>query len=193
MIQAERERRKLPLRVIAEELTAIHGSHVSQQNVSNWIRKRVPDDVFHPTIAKWLGLTREELRAAFDDAAPDPFAGVPLLGKIANRKLGKWRFRSVPTAPYAMRIDTRVMEPGLPVGGRVLAAPARPVVGNEVIAHTADGLAWVGVWQGIGVRKGEDGKLQRYNGELVTLANVVAVHPILLSERIAARKPLTKM
>ncbi len=176
-IAAKKLERKIPIRVIAEELGEIGGRFVTQQSVSTWMKDTTPSEMFHDALATWLEIGVTELRTMIGEDATGPFSGYPRAGIVSNRKTGKFKFKAIPAADYVVKINTGVMEPALPVGALAIVSARAAAVGQEVIAHMPDGIAWVGVWDG--------DKLVRYLAEPARIDGALAIHPIIAASRPA--------
>ncbi len=169
---------------------------VIQQTFSAWKRGVVPRDNKLAALTAFLGVSPEEMGRLVDEAGAElgatklprmgSFDTAREYGRLADRKEGKWRFdtsrTAIPSGRYAITMDTRAMEPALRLGTRAWADPgvfAR--VGDEVMVHVASGFAWVGV-----LEHWETGRatITRPDGWRRELDNVVAVHTIVLAERI---------
>ena len=169
---------------------------VIQQTFSAWKRGTVPRDNKLAGLTSFLGISPEMMSELIDEAAVSlgstklprigSFDTAREYGRIADRKEGKWKFdtsrTAIPAGRYAVTMDTRAMEPALRLGTRVWADPAVMArAGDEVMVHTASGFAWVGI-----LEHWELGRavITRPGGWRRELDNVVAVHTIVLAERI---------
>lgn len=190
LITDEQIKRGLSERDAAAEIGVI------QQTFSAWKRGVVPRDNKLATLSKFLKLTPEQMAELVDEAAASlgstklprmgSFDTAREYGRIADRKEGKWRFdtsrTAIPSGRYAITMDTRAMEPALRLGTRVWADPGVfAKVGDEVMVHVASGFAWIGI-----LEHWETGRavITRPDGWRRELDNVVAVHTIVLAERI---------
>lgn len=175
-------------RAATAEIAAIAGHDVLQQTYSTWKRGTVPRPPMHAPLAEWLGIDIASLETLVDEAQDEEpavnlaaLANVRQYGKIADRKAGKYRFgagrQRVPAGRYKMRVDTKIMEPMLPVGATIWLDPmVPPQVGHDVVVHAA-GFGWIGTlesWDAAGARLA--------GGELI--ADVEAIHVIVLASRI---------
>jgi transcriptional regulator with XRE-family HTH domain len=171
-----------------------------QQTFNRWKNGGVPRPDMYASLAEFLGVTRDEVEELVLDArqaesSPVPKSGIfntaKTYGRVSDRKDGKYAFEAfnngrkrIPDGRYWIEIDTKIMEPALPVGTRAWVDPAVwPRGGMEVIVHAKGGAAWLGRLQSLG-----DGtaSLTRDAGPAVTIRDVEAVHAIVLSERIPA-------
>ena len=185
-------------RQVAEKISEIHGSPISQQTYNSWKKGRTPTDAYAQTLTTWLGVDMDELNAMLDESREASASAIsivalnqaPPYGKISDRKVGKYRFepynlgrKRVPEGRYTMAVDTKVMEPIFRVGTRIWVDPTVIVTqGHEVIVHS-DGFGWIGVlerWDGTGV------VITRPSGDSVTITKVEAIHVIILSSRVPA-------
>lgn len=174
-------------RAASAEISALAGETILQQTYSTWKRGTVPRQPMHAPLAAWLDMPLDSFEQLVEEARDEEpainlaaFASVRQYGKIADRKTGKYRFGSgrqrVPSGRYKMRVDTKIMEPALPVGATVWLDPAVvPQVGHDVIVH-ADGFGWLGRLDGW------DAAGARLSGGLIE--NVEAIHVIVLISRI---------
>lgn len=191
MISQEQIKRGMNERDAASECGVI------QQTFSAWKRGVVPRDNKLAGVIKFLGISPETMTTLVDEAGHDTtkgklarmgsFATTREYGKISDRKDGKWKFdtsrTSIPAGRYMVTMDTKCMEPALRLGTRAWVDPAVFArVGDEVMVHVASGFAWVGV-----LDHWETGKatIRRPDGWRRALENVVAVHTIVLSERVS--------
>lgn len=190
LIAAEQMRRGLTER----EAATLCG--VLQQTFSAWKRGVVPRDNKRQTLSTFLGISLDELNAAAADAESEQTtAKLPRIGsfdharqygRLIDEAEGKWTFdtsrKAVPEGRYSIQVDTRAMEPALRVGTRVWADPAVTArIGDEVMVHVDGGFAWIGVLQHYEIGRAS---ITRPNGWRRDLDNVVAVHTIVLAERI---------
>ncbi len=192
LITDEQIKRGLSERDAAAEMGVI------QQTFSAWKRGVVPRDNKLAGLTAFLKLTPEQMAELVDEAAASlgttklprmgSFDTAREYGRIADRKEGKWKFdtsrTAIPSGRYAISMDTKCMEPALRLGTRVWADPGVfAKIGDEVMVHTSSGFAWIGV-----LAHWETGKatITRYQPEdwRRELDNVVAVHTIVLAERI---------
>lgn len=110
-------------------------------------------------------------------------------GKMSDRKDGRYKFepfnagrKRIPEGRYQISIDTKVMEPALHVGTLAWVDPSIwPQPGNEVIVHAKGGTAWIGVLVSL---KDDEAHITRLAAEPIIIEAVVAVHVIVLSERL---------
>ncbi len=169
---------------------------VIQQTYSAWKRGVIPRDNKRQAVVDFLGISFERMQELVDQAAESigatklprmgSFDLARQYGRVVDRKEGKYKFdtsrKAVPEGRYAIAVDTKVMEPALRVGTKAWIDPAvfsKP--GDEVIVHTSVGFSWIGILEGF-----ETGKatITQPNGERREINKVVAVHTIVLAERI---------
>lgn len=166
---------------------------VLQQTYSTWKAGRIPREKTWPSLAKFLKMSEIDLRALIDDASVATgkippltvYSNVRTYGRMADRKEAKLKFdtsrKNVPEGRYAVIVDTKIMEPALPVGCKAWLDPGIwPKPGHDVVAH-ARGNGWIGR-----LAKLENGNatLHRFGADPIEIADVDAVHVIVLSERI---------
>lgn len=190
MIAAEQIKRGL------NERDAAAHCGVIQQTFSAWKRGVVPRDNKLAGLTAFLGISPEMMDELVEEAAVSlgstklprmgSFDTAREYGRIADRKDGKWKFdtsrTAIPAGRYAIQMDTKCMEPALRLGTRVWADPAvLTKAGDEVMVHTASGFAWIGVLEHYELGKAT---ISRPDGWRKELDNVVAVHTIVLAERI---------
>ncbi|TCR07219.1 S24 family peptidase [Neorhizobium sp. JUb45] len=165
-----------------------------QQTFSTWKRYSLPR-LPRPKLASFLNISEEKLAEFVEEArhaavdgkiAPlTAFAKASTYGRVSDRKDGKFKFdstrKAVPDGRYAVIVDTKLMEPVFKVGCKVWLDPTVwPKPGNDVIAHSRGGLAWIGRLEELG----ETARLSRYAGDPVTVSDLTAVHVIVLAERV---------
>lgn len=190
LISQEQIKRGLSERDAAAECGVI------QQTYSAWKRGVVPRDNKLAGLTAFLGISPEAMDELIDEAAAEAvstklprmgsFDTAREYGRIADRRDGKWKFdtsrTAIPAGRYAISMDTRAMEPALRLGTRVWADPAvLTKAGDEVMVHTASGFAWIGVLEHYELGRAA---ITRPDGWRRELDNVVAVHTIVLAERI---------
>lgn len=167
---------------------------VLQQTFSTWKAGRIPREKAHEGLANFLRIPVSQIDGLIDEAADAPGAKLPSLsayanvrvyGRMADRKDGKIKFdtsrKALPEGRYAVIVDTKIMEPALPVGAKAWVDPGIwPKPGNEVIAH-ARGYGWIGKLERL-----ENGHatISRFGADPVEITDVDAVHVIVLSERL---------
>lgn len=188
MIIDEQARRGLTDR----EAAAIVGEQ--QQTFNTWKHGSLPR-LPRPNLAAFLNVDADRLEVLVEEARVAAtvsklpslavYAKVSTYGRIADRKDGKFKFdttrKAVPEGRYAIIVDTKVMEPAFKVGCKAWLDPGVwPRVGDDVVAHTRGGLAWIGRLEELA----DVVRLTRYNGEPVVVSNVAAVHVIVLAERV---------
>lgn len=190
LIAAEQMRRGLTER----EAATLCG--VLQQTFSAWKRGVVPRDNKRQTLSTFLGLSLNDLNAAVADAESEQttaklprmgsFDTVRQYGRLDDEVEGRWIFdtsrKAVPEGRYSIQVETRAMEPALRQNTRVWADPSVTArVGDEVMVHVDGGSAWIGILEHWEIGKAS---ISRPNGWRRTIENVVAVHTIVLAERI---------
>ncbi|NZD50499.1 hypothetical protein H0Z56_11950 [Rhizobium leguminosarum] len=194
MLAAEQIKRGQTDREVAEN----HGW--LQQTFSRWKLGSLPRQHMFASIAAFLGtddaavreLVMEAQESSSSTKLPSVAAFGParVYGRVTDRKDGKYVFdafnkgrKRIPDGRYAIMIDTKIMEPALPVGTKAWLDPAIwPAPGNEVLAHAKGGAAWIGRLVGV---SGLTAEIER-GGSTMTVRDVEAVHVIVLSERVAA-------
>jgi len=166
----------------------------SQQAFNTWLKGSVPRKQFWDRIARFLSISVDDVEALAEEAKESTGSTKlptidPVWGKVTDRKAGRYVFPDesgmrFPLTRYCIRIDTKVMEPALLVGTRAWADPSRwPAVGNEVIAHTKSGAAWIGRLFSIEANKAT---IEQYGSDKKTIVDdIAAVHVIVSSQRIA--------
>jgi hypothetical protein len=165
-----------------------------QQTFSTWKRGSLPR-LPRPNLATFLGISEinladlvEEARDAVAGGKIAPltaYAKASTYGRVSDRKGGKFKFdstrKAVPDGRYAVIVDTKLMEPVYKVGCKIWLDPTIwPQPGNDVIAHSRGGVAWIGRLEELG----ETARLSRYSGEPLTVGDLTAVHVIVLAERV---------
>ncbi|MBB5664788.1 hypothetical protein GGE68_002985 [Rhizobium leguminosarum] len=193
MLAAEQIKRGQTDREVAEN----HGW--LQQTFSRWKLGSLPRQHMFASIASFLetdeNAVREMVEEAQESAASTKLPNVAafnaarVYGRVTDRKDGKYVFdafnkgrKRIPDGRYAILIDTKIMEPALPVGTRAWLDPAIwPSPGNEVLAHAKGGAAWIGRLVGV---SGTSAEIER-GGSTMTVRDVEGVHVIVLSERVA--------
>ncbi|PKA40649.1 XRE family transcriptional regulator [Rhizobium sullae] len=175
MLLAEQAKRGLTDYKAAKEIGVL------QQTYSSWKHGSIPRPNRYAAVAGWLGISIDTARELCEEERPSVVGDEPL-GRISDRKEGKFKFAGIPTSRYAIVVDTKVMEPALPVGTKAWLDPAVwPAVGNEVIVH-AKGTAWLGRLVSI---DGGNAVVSNDAGT-TTVRDVQAIHVVILSERLAA-------
>lgn len=189
LIINEQKTRGLNERECATELGVL------QQTYSTWKAGRVPREKVWPALAAFLHISEDALKELIDEVSEAPSSGkLPALsvythartyGRMADRKEAKLKFdtsrKTVPEGRYAVIVDTKIMEPALPVGCKAWLDPGIwPKPGNDVVAH-ARGNGWIG--RLVSLENG-NATLHRFGADPVEIADVDAVHVIVLSERI---------
>jgi transcriptional regulator with XRE-family HTH domain len=208
-MRLKRDRSKLAQKILEaqgsardREVAERHGW--LQQTYNRWKNGGVPRPDMYASLAAFLGVDRDEVESlvleARDGAAASPvpktgvFNTAKTYGRVTDRKEGKYAFepfnqgrKRIPEGRYWIHIDTKVMEPALPVGTRAWIDPAVwPKPGYEVLVHAAGGSAWIGRLVSL---VGDTAEIERYAAaglETMTVRNVAAVHSIILSERVAS-------
>lgn len=172
---------------------------VLQQTYSSWKHGSVPRPNRYAAIAGWLHISIDMARELCEEAVAStgstklPKLEPPVLGRVADRKEGKFKFDSanagspgsrIPSSRYTVSVDTKVMEPALLVGTKAWLDPSVwPKVGNEVMVHGKGGIAWLGRLESLENGRAE---ISRYAlGNRITIDDVQAVHAVVLSERVA--------
>ncbi|XKM40373.1 hypothetical protein A4U53_031070 [Rhizobium ruizarguesonis] len=115
------------------------------------------------------------------------FATSSVYGKMADRKEGKFKFAvPLPAGRYAIQMDTPIMEPALIFGSKAWVDPSVwPKVGNEVLVHARNGVAWIGRLES---HDNDTAVISQYAFEdKITVRNVEAIHTIVLSERVTSK------
>jgi transcriptional regulator with XRE-family HTH domain len=171
-----------------------------QQTYNRWKNGGVPRPDMFASLATFLGIDREAVEELVLEArngataSPVPKSGIfntaKTYGRVTDRKDGKYAFEAfnqgrkrIPEGRYWIDIDTKVMEPALPVGTRAWLDPAVwPKPGMEVLVHAKGGSAWVGQLVEI---SGKTATLYRHAAGSLVVRDVEAVHCIILSERVA--------
>jgi hypothetical protein len=164
----------------------------SKQSFYTWIQGSIPRDQWHRKIAEFLKINLEDVEMLVEEARTStgntkiPKMQPAVFGKVVDRKDGKFHFDLVdgqrtPRVRYAFRVDTKILEPALIVGGLAWAEPGVwPKPGNEVLVHAKGGSAWLGhfvsVAEGIAV-------IDRPTGQR-EVKDVEDIHVIVLSERV---------
>ncbi|MEZ2132520.1 MULTISPECIES: hypothetical protein [unclassified Sinorhizobium] len=168
-----------------------------QQTFSRWKIGSAPRQNAFASIADFLGISEDSVKEIVDEAADTTetplsvFTRVRTYGRVTDRKDGKYVFEAfnqgrkrIPEGRYAIVIDTKVMEPALPIGAKAWLDPAIwPRPGHEVMVHAKGGYGWVGRLMSIADRQAT---IDRYAGGSLTIRDVEAVHVIVLSERVSA-------
>jgi len=188
MLDNEQKRRGKSERELAREFGW------SQQAFNTWLKGGIPRPQFYFRLGEFLNIGQEDLLMLLDEAREStgntrlPKAD-QIYGKVSDRKDGRYSFplvdtvgggRRFPLGRYAIRIDTKVMEPALLVGTKAWCDPATwPRVGHEVLVHSK-GAAWIGRLISL---EDSTATIERNIGP-VTIRDVEAVHVIVLSERI---------
>ncbi|MEV4606150.1 hypothetical protein MRBLMR1_001090 [Neorhizobium sp. LMR1-1-1.1] len=188
LIINEQKSRGLTERECAVELGVL------QQTYSTWKAGRIPREKVWPALSKFLNVPEDTLKELIDEATGSPGGKLPPLtvysnvrtyGRMADRKEAKLKFdtsrKNVPEGRYAVIVDTKIMEPALPVGCKAWLDPGIwPKPGHDVVAH-ARGNGWIGR-----LAKLENGNatLHRFGADPIEIPDVDAVHVIVLSERI---------
>lgn len=162
---------------------------VLQQTYSSWKRGGVPRTP-PAGLAAFLGVTDDALLTMMKEARESSEGtAIPVAarvyGRISDRKTGKFKFdtsrKALPEGRYAVVIDTKVMEPALLVGTKAWLDPSvSPKIGHEVLVHQR-GIAWLGRL----AEFGETVRLDRHNAPPIEVRDVVAVHVVIASERVA--------
>ncbi|RWX26621.1 XRE family transcriptional regulator [Rhizobium leguminosarum] len=191
MLTNEQTKRGLTDRQVAEENGWL------QQTFSRWKLGSLPRPNMYASIAQFLMISDDMMRELVEEAAVSTgntklpaMTTARTYGRVSDRKEGKYAFEAfnqgrkrIPEGRYSITIDTKIMEPALPVGTRAWIDPAIwPTAGNEVLVHAKGGHAWLGRLVSVAVRQAE---IERNNGT-ITVRDVEAVHVIVLSERLPA-------
>ena len=167
----------------------------SQQAFNTWLKGGVPRQQFFVRLGEFLGITQADLQALVDEAKADTgqtAKSEPIYGKVTDRKEGKFTFPAgdngsrIPLGRYAIKVDTKVMEPALVTGGKAwLDQSIWPHIGNDVLVHLRSGVAWIGQLVAI---ENNAAKLHRHGvAKDVVVTDVEAIHVIVLSERVGGR------
>lgn len=155
----------------------------SQQSFYNWMQGSIPRPNNYARLADFLGVGLDMVEELVEEAKTstgNTRIPQPTQGKVTDRKDGRFHFGDVPQGRYAFRVDTKIMEPALILGGLAWAQPGVwPQPGNEVLVH-AGGSAWLGTFVSVveGVAVVERAGARR------EVKDVEAVHVIVLSERV---------
>lgn len=192
MLAAEQIKRGLTDREVATQYDWV------QQTFNRWKMGSLPRQHMFASIGAFLGISTEAVAELVEEAGQTTgntklaaaYGGVKIYGKVTDRKAGKYAFEAfnqgrkrIPEGRYAILIDTKVMEPALPVGTKAWLDPAIwPKPGNEVMVHAKGGVAWLGRLVGLVADRAEI----QTDGKEMTIRDVEAVHVIVLSERISA-------
>lgn len=168
----------------------------SKQAFYTWTHGSVPADQWHKKIAKFLSINLEDVEMLVEEAKTStgstriPRMQFPkarkVYGKVVDRKDGKFHFDLIgglrtPVATYAVRIDTKLMEPALIAGCLAWVDPSTwPKAGYEVLVHTKGGSAWIG--QFVSVTE-STAVIDRTTG-LREVKDVESIHVVVLSERV---------
>jgi hypothetical protein len=176
-LTAEIKRREISDTMAAEEFGW------TKQAFSTWKRGVLPRQQWYGPLSRFLGIDVHEVEALIDEARTATNPPEPTAGRVTDRKDGRFHFDSIPAGRYAFSVDTRVMEPALVLGGKAWAQPGIwPQPGNDVIVHAKGGSAWIGQLSALGVG---EATLKRQAADELTVRDVLAVHVIVLSERVA--------
>jgi transcriptional regulator with XRE-family HTH domain len=193
MLDVELKRRGKSERELAREFGW------SQQAFNTWKTGGIPRQQFYQRIGDFLRIPIDDVAMLLDEARESTGNTKlpkmdPIYGKVTDRKEGKYSFPDTdaagvsgmryPLTRYAIRIDTKIMEPALLVGTKAWADPSLwPKVGNEVIVHSKGGNAWLGR---LAALENGDVALLHYSSEKkIVVRDVEAVHVIALAERVA--------
>lgn len=167
-----------------------------QQTFSTWKRGTVPRSNMHEAVSRFLGISVKELERIIAESSTDTettnlssFRTSREYGKVSDRKDGKFKFlpvnagrKAIPEGRYSIQVDTKVMEPALPVGTKAWLDPTVwPKPGQEVMAFGKGGVAWLGRLASVENGRAE---LERHAADPVTVSDVQAVHVVVLSERV---------
>lgn len=198
MLAAEVKRRSVSEYRIAKEFGW------KPQTFSSWkLGGVLPRQQFFQRLADFLHISLPDVEMLIDEARTSTGNTKlpkmdPVYGKVTDRKEGRYAFNAddgssgdggmrFPLTRYAIRIDTKVMEPALLVGTKAWADPSVwPQPGNDVIAHSK-GASWIGRLVSI-----ENGAaiLEHYAGDRkVTVKDIDAIHVIVMAERVAMASP----
>lgn len=163
----------------------------SQQTLNTWRSGRVvPRDRHYSALSEFLGISAKELEKICEESRGDRPTKLPKLdlpvGIMSDRSEGKWKFplvggRRYPSVPYAIKVDTKVMEPAFHVGTIAKVDPTRRArSGDEVLVHS-NGFAWIGVLKSSSKKQAT---INRHviDGELA-IDDVRAIHVITHSFR----------
>jgi transcriptional regulator with XRE-family HTH domain len=190
MLDAEVKRRGKSERELARDFGW------SQQAFNTWKTGSVPRQQFYQRIADFLRIPLGDVEMLTDEARTSTGNTKlpkmdPIYGKVTDRKEGRYAFNAdgggmrYPLTRYAIRIDTKILEPALLVGTKAWADPAIwPQVGNDVIAHSKAGQSWLGRLAAI-----DNGAavLEHYTGgRTVTVKDIDAIHVIVMAERVGS-------
>jgi transcriptional regulator with XRE-family HTH domain len=196
MLLNEQTRRGLTDREVAE------ANGWLQQTFSRWKMGSLPRQHMFASIAPFLNISIDMVAELVEEATtstgntklPAGLKVASVYGRVTDRKDGKYTFdafnvgrKRIPEGRYAILIDTKVMEPALPVGTKAWADPGVwPQPGNEVMVHAKGGVAWIGKLVSLANGSAEIERYAAPGREKMTVRDVDAVHVIVLSERVAA-------
>ncbi|NTG85820.1 XRE family transcriptional regulator [Agrobacterium rhizogenes] len=164
----------------------------TKQAFNTWKNGVLPRQQWFGPLSRFLRIPIGEVETLLKDARAgtgkhaSPKDDTPTLGRVTDRKDGRFHFDGIPSTRYAFAVDTRVMEPALVLGAKAWAQPGVwPQTGNDVVVHARGGSAWIGQLENVG-----DGTatLKRHSGTVLTVRDVQAVHVIVLSERLQATR-----
>lgn len=186
MISAEVKRREVSESTIAAEFGW------TKQAFNTWKTGVLPRQQWFRPLSRFLRIPQDDVEMLIEEARTStgntklPKMEPPLLGRVTDRKDGRFHFDGIPSTRYAFSVDTRVMEPALIVGAKAWAQPGIwPQAGNDVVVHARGGSAWIGQLVSLADKVAT---LKRYSGSDLTVRDVQAVHVIVLSERVAGEK-----
>jgi hypothetical protein len=181
MLVAEIKRREISESVAAAEFGW------TKQAFNTWKNGVLPRQQWYGPLSRFLNVELDEVDSLIEEARTATEPPEPTAGRVTDRKDGRFHFDGIPSTRYAFSVDTRVMEPALVLGAKAWAQPGVwPHVGNDVVVHAKGGSAWIGQLSAL---DGDTATLKRHaagstGGEL-TVRDVLAVHVIVLSERVA--------
>ncbi|RVN04101.1 XRE family transcriptional regulator [Sinorhizobium meliloti] len=168
---------------------------VLQQTYSSWKHGSVPRPNRYAAIAGWLHISIDMARELCEEAVAStgstklPKPEPPVLGRVSDRKEAKFKFEPVgdrgriPESRYAIDVATNAMEPALLYGTKAWLDPSTwPAVGNEVMVHSKNGVAWLGRLESLSAGTAEISQYA-YEGN-IKVSDVQAVHVVVLAERI---------
>jgi hypothetical protein len=153
----------------------------TKQAFNTWKNGVMPRKQWFGPLSRFLHISIDDVESITNEARVGIASG--LVGRVTDRKDGRFHFDGIPSDRYAFSVDTKIMEPALVLGAKAWAQPGVwPQIGNEVIAHARGGSAWIGRLSGM-----ENGAaiLNRHAAPEITVRDVQAVHVIVLSERLA--------
>ncbi|WP_247750174.1 hypothetical protein [Rhizobium sp. 16-449-1b] len=186
MLTAEVKRRQISEIKIADEFGW------APQTFNTWKHGVVPRQNWFVALSNFLNIPMSDVEMLVEEARTSTGNTKlpkidPVFGKVSDRKDGKFAFpaehgQRFPLGRYAIRVDTKVMEPALLVGTKAWLDPSIwPQTGNDVLVHTKSGAAWIGQLAAI---ENNTAKLHRHAAKEIVVSEIEAIHVIVLSERL---------